>query len=444
MLTNLSTLSLSTHTHSDLALATHTHSNLAASDHTHTGFAASNHTHSDLALANHTHATATRTESGITPLSTTTTSTQSLRAMAYEVTSGGTHDLNNYTQPGIYCIYSPATTSNFPTLTNGSVWGTGNAASAALEVVPYYNTQVRQIISRRATNDVWIRHNTSATNWSSWQLMNPSPPVIPSASVTEALPLAATATVGTATAYARADHVHPTTGISTVPTNHASTATTYGAASRTNWGHARMTSSHSTSEHHALSIIYVSVVNSNLNNWTLHDGVFGLDIPEGTLTGYPNLIRTLGFISVILTRLHGAVRLEWNEFCWYRDIGDWEMVRANVWRLPVNTEFRVNSSEVVHRFEINEAATMAANSNQTTSLSLTYPFLPVRVEGWWEYASSSTTATPVNVVAAGACVYENYRFFVYKENANTLILSHRSGSARVRRRWNIVVYGVRP
>ncbi len=48
-----------------------------------------------------------------------------------------------------------------------------------------------------------------------------------------------TAAVGTQTAFARGDHVHPV-DTSRAPTSHASTATTYGAGSSTNYGHVKL------------------------------------------------------------------------------------------------------------------------------------------------------------------------------------------------------------
>lgn len=51
-----------------------------------------------------------------------------------------------------------------------------------------------------------------------------------------------TAAVGTETAYAKGDHVHPT-DTSRAPVSHASSATTYGAGNGTNYGHVKLSDS---------------------------------------------------------------------------------------------------------------------------------------------------------------------------------------------------------
>ena len=48
-----------------------------------------------------------------------------------------------------------------------------------------------------------------------------------------------TGATGTSTAYARADHVHPT-DTSRAPTSHASSATTYGKGTSANYGHVKL------------------------------------------------------------------------------------------------------------------------------------------------------------------------------------------------------------
>lgn len=55
-----------------------------------------------------------------------------------------------------------------------------------------------------------------------------------------------TAAVGTETAFARGDHVHPT-DTSRAPTSHASTATTYGKGTSSNYGHVKLTDTVSSS-----------------------------------------------------------------------------------------------------------------------------------------------------------------------------------------------------
>jgi len=89
-------------------------------------------------------------------------------------TANRAYNLNDYRTAGVWTLYSPdAGAQNFP-----PGWGSGDAATAILEVVPYYsNTYVRQILHKRDDNGVWLRFSTAATTWSAWELQPSSLPL---------------------------------------------------------------------------------------------------------------------------------------------------------------------------------------------------------------------------------------------------------------------------
>ena len=97
-------------------------------------------------------------------------------ALPYKYINGGAVNLNDYRTPGIYTIYNPSSTTNFPVFTNESsttgstlAWGTGINASIVLEVHSFVgNTQVKQKIYRLGTNESFERFSTSATAWGAW------------------------------------------------------------------------------------------------------------------------------------------------------------------------------------------------------------------------------------------------------------------------------------
>ena len=99
-----------------------------------------------------------------------------LYTIPYKYINGGSINLNNFRSPGIYTLYNPSSTSNFPVFTSESSttgstvpWGSGENASAILEVHSFFGTTlVKQKLYRIGSNASYERYSASETAWSSW------------------------------------------------------------------------------------------------------------------------------------------------------------------------------------------------------------------------------------------------------------------------------------